>query len=83
MRQQNEIMLKWYSTAEPKVSRVQDYKPPNEPTGYTPFVHACARASAGLEPPPLAGREGLRVLDAIYAFYEAARTGQTKSVKRG
>jgi len=83
VRQQNEIMLKWYSTAEPKVSRVQDYKPPNEPTGYTPFVHACARASAGLEPPPLAGREGLRVLDAIYAFYEAARTGQTKSVKRG
>lgn len=83
MRQQNEIMLKWYSTAEPKVSGVQDYKPPNEPTGYTPFVHACARASAGLQPPPLTGREGLRVLDAVYAFYEAARTGQTKSVKRG
>ena len=27
--------------------------------------------------------EGLRVLDAIYAFYEAAKSGQTKSVKRG
>jgi len=82
VRQQNEIMLKWYSTAEPKVSGVQNYTPPNEPTGYTPWVHACVRAAAGLQDPPVTGREGLRVLDAIYAFYEAAKLGQTKSVAR-
>lgn len=82
VRQQNEIMLKWYSTAEPKVSGVQNYTPPNEPTGYTPWVHACVRAAAGLQDPPITGREGLRVLDAIYAFYEAAKLGQTKSVAR-
>jgi len=82
VRQQNEIMLKWYSTAEPKVSGVQNFTPPNEPTGYTPWVHACVRAAAGLQDPPVTGREGLRVLDAIYAFYEAAKLGQTKSVAR-
>lgn len=83
MNQQSDIILKWYSTSEPKVSGVQDYTPPKEPSGYTPFVHACVRASAGLQAPPVTGREGLRVLDAIYAFYEAARTGQTKAVRRG
>ena len=82
MSQQNEVMLKWYSTAAPKVTGVQNYTPPDEPTGYTPFVHACARASAGLQEPPVTGREGLRVLDTIHAFYEAAKLGQTKSVKR-
>ncbi len=82
MDQQAEVILKWYSTAEPKVSGVQNYAPPKEPSGYTPFVHECARAAAGLQAPPVTGREGLRVLDAIYAFYEAAKTGQTKSVAR-
>ena len=83
MNQQSDVILKWYSTAEPKVSGVQSFTPPGEPGGYPPFVHACVRASAGLQPPPVTGREGLRVLDAIYAFYEAAKSGQTKSVKRG
>ena len=83
LNHQPEVSLKWYSTAEPKVSGIQSYTPPNEPTGYTPWVHACARAAAGLQDPPVTGREGLRVLDAIYAFYEAAKSGQTKSVKRG
>lgn len=83
MNEQSEVPLKWYSTADPKVSGVQSFTPPKEPTGYTPFVHACVRASAGLQDPPVTGREGLRVLDAIYAFYEAARVGQTKSLRRG
>ncbi len=82
LNEQNEVPLRWYSTADPKVSGVQNFTPPKEPGGYTPFVHACVRASAGLQAPPVTGREGLRVLDAIYAFYEAAKAGQTKSVKR-
>ncbi len=83
LNHQPEVSLKWYSTAEPKVSGIQTYTPPNEPGGYTPWVHACVRAAAGLQDPPVTGREGMRVLDTIYAFYEAARSGQTKSVKRG
>lgn len=83
MSEQSEVPLKWYSTAEPKVTGVQNFTPPKEPTGYTPWVHTCARAAAGLQDPPVTGREGLRVLDTIYAFYEAAKSGQTKSVKRG
>ena len=82
LNHQPEVSLKWYSTAEPKVNGIQTYNPPNEPTGYTPWVHACARAAAGLQDPPVTGREGLRVLDTIYAFYEAAKVGQTKSVAR-
>ena len=83
LNHQPEVSLKWYSTAEPKVNGIQTYTPPNEPTGYTPWVHACARAAAGLQDPPVTGREGLRVLDTIFAFYEAAKSGQTKAVKRG
>lgn len=83
LNEQSEVPLKWYSTADPKVTGVQNFTPPKEPGGYPPFVHACVRASAGLQAPPVTGREGLRVLDAIYAFYEAAKSGQTKSVKRG
>jgi len=82
LNHQPDVTLKWYSTAEPKVSGIQTYTPPAEPTGYTPWVHACARAAAGQQDPPVTGREGLRVLDAIYAFYEAAKSGQTKAVKR-
>ncbi|NBV22931.1 MAG: gfo/Idh/MocA family oxidoreductase [Proteobacteria bacterium] len=82
LNHQPEVSLKWYSTAEPKVTGIQTYTPPNEPTGYTPWVHACARAAADLQDPPVTGREGLRVLDTIYAFYEAAKVGQTKSVAR-
>ena len=82
LNHQPEVSLKWYSTAEPKVAGVQTYTPPNEPTGYTPWVHACVRAAAGLQDPPVTGREGLRVLDAIYAFYEAAKSGRSMSVRR-
>ncbi len=82
MNEQSEVPLKWYSTADPKVSGVQSFTPPKEPTGYTPWVHACTRAAAGLQAPPVTGREGLRVLDTIYAFYDAAKTGRTMSVRR-
>lgn len=82
LNHQPEVSLKWYSTSEPKVTGIQTYTPPNEPTGYTPWVHACVCAAAGLQAVPVTGREGLRVLDTIYAFYDAAKTGRTMSVRR-
>ena len=38
------------------------------------------RASAGLEEAPITGAEGLHVLETIFAFYEAVRTGRAQSV---
>jgi predicted dehydrogenase len=74
--------LRWQSSTEPKVAGVQEFKQPDEPRGYTPYVRAAARAAAGLAEPPITPREGLRVLDTIFAFYDAASAGQTRMVKR-
>ena len=82
LSEQTETPLKWQSNAEPKGAGVQTFTLPNEPKGYTPYVRAAVRAAAGLAEPPVTGREGLRVLDAIFAFYEAAKTGQTKTLQR-
>ena len=75
--------LRWQSSTDPNVTGVQTFTKSNEPKGYTPFIRAAVRAAAGLGEAPITAREGLRVLDTIFAFYEAAKTGQTKSLKRG
>lgn len=81
--EQIDAPLKWQITAGAgKTAGVQSFTKPNEPKGYTPFVRAAVRAAAGIEEPPVTPRECLRVLDAIYAFYDAAQTGQTKSIRR-
>jgi predicted dehydrogenase len=82
MNHQPEVILRWASRAEPRVEGIQTYVPPKEPVGYTPWVHGCARAAAGVQDPPVTGREGLHVLEAVYAFYEAAATGTARSLKR-
>lgn len=72
--------LKWYSTKEPKTDGIQVSNVSAEPKGYTPFVRLCVRASAGLEPAPITGRDGLRVLKTIFACYEAVAQGKTIKV---
>jgi predicted dehydrogenase len=72
--------LEWYSTKDTKNPKVNRFEYPKGNRGYTPFVRAAVRASAGLEPPPITGEEGLHVLQSIFALYEAARTGQTQNV---
>ena len=74
-----EFPLEWYSTTEtnPQIHR---YKNPRTPTGYTPFVRAAVRASAGLQDPPLTAADGLQVLKTIFAAYKAAETGRTQRV---
>ena len=62
--------LKWYANKDRKVI---EYSGAMEPTGYTPYLRGCVRACAGLSEPPVSAREGLRVLQAIFGFYEAAQ----------
>lgn len=70
--------LQWYST-KGDVPKRESLEYPKHP-GYAPFVRSCVRASAGLEPAPISGAEGLRVLRTIFAFYRAVETGQTQKV---
>ena len=68
--------VRWISTAAENPA-VQHYDAPGGQSGYTGYVRACVRASAGLEAPPMTGRDGLRVLEAIFGFYDAAGQGKT------
>ncbi len=72
--------LKWYSTVAPKTDGIVEFDGPFDPRGYTPFICECVRACAGLQPPPITGREGLRVLKTIFRFYDAAEQGRTLKV---
>lgn len=69
--------LEWYTNKEAKVQR---FEYPKAQRGYPPFVRAAVRASAGLDPAPITGEEGLQVLKTIFAFYEAAKTGRSQTV---
>jgi predicted dehydrogenase len=76
-----EIPLEWYSTLDSN-PMVQRYEKPEGQTDnlYLPFVQAVARACAGLQEIPLTTDDSLRVLQAVFACYRAAETGQTQSV---
>lgn len=78
----NPMPLRWYENAKPNEG-IQEYDGPMEPKGYTPWVRACVRACAGLDEPPITGREGLRVLETIFAAYESAETGARVRVRKG
>ena len=71
--------LTWFSQNEPnpQIHRLEKFE---KPTGYSPMVRACVRASAGLEPPPLCSRESLRALETVFAGYRSASTGQRQTV---
>ncbi len=72
--------LRWTSRQEGQPAGEQIYDGPMEPEGYTPFVQACVRSAAGLEPPPVTSAESLRALRVVYGLYEAARTGLVQEV---
>ena len=61
--------LEWYSTRDTRAPKVQRFEYPKGQRGYTPFVRAAVRASAGLEEAPITPEEGLHVLETIFAFY--------------
>lgn len=73
------LPLQWYSRTEgePRIHSVESFE---GPSGYTPFVDACVRASAGLAPPPLNTKDSLRALRAVFASYDAAQTGRAQNI---
>jgi predicted dehydrogenase len=72
--------LEWYTTKDVEKPAVQRFEYPKGERGYQPFVRAAVRAAAGLEPPPITAEEGLHVLRAIFAFYQAAQSGKVQAV---
>ncbi len=72
--------LLWYNSKEGKEAQVRRFEYPRGQRGYFAFVREAVRASAGLGTAPVSGEEALHVLQTIFAFYRAARTGQTQGV---
>jgi UDP-N-acetyl-2-amino-2-deoxyglucuronate dehydrogenase len=67
--------LQWYTTRDVKEPRVQEFAYARGGRGYTPFLRAAVRASAGLEKePPMNADECLALLQTVYGFYRAAQT---------
>ena len=73
-----DVQLLWSSTKGENASKVRQFKAPDGPTGYQPFVRAAVRASAGLEEPPITADESLAALNNVFSAYESAKTGQTQ-----
>ena len=74
IRRHGGLPLAWYSRKEanPRIHRIDTFP---GPSGYTPFVEACVRASSGLEEPPLTPDDSLRALKTVFGCYEAAENG--------
>lgn len=72
--------LQYYTTRDVKEPRVQEFNYARGGRGYTPFLRAAVRASAGLEEPPMNGDECLALLQAVYGFYRAAQTERVQVI---
>jgi predicted dehydrogenase len=72
--------VRWQDTSA-ESAPVEEYIGPPDYVHYTAYTGACVRAAAGLGAPPMTPRESLRVLKAIYGFYEAAASGKTVEVE--
>lgn len=75
-----DVPLRWCSTRGEGASQVQQFKAPEGPTGYPPFVRAAVRACAGLQPPPITANESLDALKNVFTAYESARGGRAQRV---
>jgi predicted dehydrogenase len=72
--------LNWYSNKKSKSAAGETYKASEPYDAYAAFIKAAVRASAGLQEPPITGRECLRVLNVVYGLYDAAETGAAVSL---
>jgi predicted dehydrogenase len=75
-----ETPLEWYSNKDSKEPKVQRFEYAKGGRGFLAFIRAAARASAGLEAPPISSEETLNVIKTVFGLYEAAQTGRTQSV---
>jgi predicted dehydrogenase len=67
--------LQWYTTRNEKNPRVQEFSYAPGGRGYTPFLRAAVRVSAGLDKePPMTTDESHELLKTVYGFYRAAQT---------
>ncbi len=73
-----DVQLVWCSTKGKNGSEVRQFKAPEGPTGYEPFVRSAVRAAAGLEEPPITADESLAALNHVFSAYESAKTGQAQ-----
>jgi predicted dehydrogenase len=72
--------LEWYSTRETREPQVRRFEYPKGGRGFVAFIRAAARASAGLEGPPITTEETLHLVKTVYACYRAAQTGRAQTV---
>jgi predicted dehydrogenase len=72
--------LEWLSSKNTKEPKVQRFEYAKGGRGFAAFIRAAARASAGLEMPPISTDETLQIIKTVFAFYEAAQTGRTQTV---
>ena len=72
--------LHWYESEGEAARQIQAFPGSKQPRGYTPFVAAAVAACANDTPPPVEPRESLRVLRAVFAIYESARSGRMVTV---
>lgn len=79
IRRHGGLPLTWYSRKEenPRIHQIDAF---SGPSGYTPFVKACVRASAGLEEPPLTADDSLRALQTVFGCYRAVETGRAQRI---
>lgn len=77
---QGDKPLTWQSWKAGAPAGIQVYDGPKAPRGYTPFVQAAVRASAGLAEPPVSSADSLHVLQTVFGLYRAAETGRTQSI---
>ncbi len=75
-----DVPLSWCSTQGERASKVQQFKAPQAPTGYPPFVRAAVRACLGLQSSPVTAAESLCALETVFATYKAADGGQRQRV---
>ena len=73
--------VQWYNAKSMEPGTSKKYVAPAGHNGYSVFVRAVVRASAGLQEPPITGDESLRVLKTVFGLYRAAETGATQKIE--
>ena len=71
-RRSTALLVQPQGAESPSIHRIDEFP---GPSGYTPFVKACVRASAGLEEPPLTADDSLRALKTVFGCYQGRRNG--------
>lgn len=80
LEQMKDKPLQWYSSRGQNKGQIQEFNGSKQPRGYTPFVQAAVRASAGLQNVPISNDDSLHAVETVYAMYDAAASGQTQDI---